>query len=64
MWFDSTALTPWVIDPTKSAITDKVGFVPPPSDQPVLMEFWLDGTLVSPVMLMRNDEAAWRSSFG
>jgi len=30
MWFDSTALTPWILDPTKSTITDKVGFVPPP----------------------------------
>jgi ABC-type glycerol-3-phosphate transport system substrate-binding protein len=31
MWFDSTALTPWIIDPTKSQIADKVGFVPPPA---------------------------------
>lgn len=30
MWFDSTALTPWIIDPTKSLIADKVNFVPPP----------------------------------
>jgi ABC-type glycerol-3-phosphate transport system substrate-binding protein len=30
MWFDSTALTPWIIDPTKSKVADKVGFVPPP----------------------------------
>jgi len=30
MWFDSTALTPWILDPSKSKIVDKVGFVPPP----------------------------------
>jgi len=30
MWHDSTALTPWILDPTKSSITDKVGFVAPP----------------------------------
>jgi ABC-type glycerol-3-phosphate transport system substrate-binding protein len=30
MWFDSTALTPWILDPDKSLVTDKVGFVPPP----------------------------------
>jgi len=31
MWFDATALTPWVIDPTKSMISDRVGFIPPPA---------------------------------
>lgn len=31
MWFDSTALTPWILDPNKSKIVDKVGFVPPPA---------------------------------
>lgn len=31
MWFDSTALTPWIIDPTMSVIADQVGFVPPPA---------------------------------
>jgi ABC-type glycerol-3-phosphate transport system substrate-binding protein len=30
MWFDSTALTPWILDPSKSSVVDKVGFVPPP----------------------------------
>jgi ABC-type glycerol-3-phosphate transport system substrate-binding protein len=30
MWFDSTALTPWILDPSKSTVVDKVGFVPPP----------------------------------
>ncbi|HHV61943.1 MAG TPA: sugar ABC transporter substrate-binding protein [Firmicutes bacterium] len=33
MWFDSTALTPWILDPTKSAVADKVGFVPPPKGE-------------------------------
>ncbi|MGB4691345.1 MAG: sugar ABC transporter substrate-binding protein [Atribacterales bacterium] len=31
MWFDATALTPWIIDPTKSMIADRVGFIPPPA---------------------------------
>lgn len=31
MWLDATALTPWIIDPTKSLIADKVNFVPPPA---------------------------------
>lgn len=30
MWFDSTALTPWILDPQKSLVAEKVGFVPPP----------------------------------
>lgn len=30
MWFDSTALTPWILDPEKSVIGDVVDFVPPP----------------------------------
>jgi multiple sugar transport system substrate-binding protein len=30
MWFDSTALTSWILDPEKSVVVDKVGFVPPP----------------------------------
>jgi ABC-type glycerol-3-phosphate transport system substrate-binding protein len=31
MWFDSTALTSWILDPSKSKVVDKVGFVPPPA---------------------------------
>ena len=30
MWFDSTALTSWILDPKKSSVVDKVSFVPPP----------------------------------
>ena len=30
MWFDSTALTSWILDDTKSMVVDKVGFIPPP----------------------------------
>lgn len=30
MWFDSTALTSWILDETKSMVVDKVDFVPPP----------------------------------
>ena len=31
MWFDATALVSWILDPAKSQVYDKVGFVPPPS---------------------------------
>lgn len=30
MWFDTTAWTTWIVDPTKSKVADKVGFTPPP----------------------------------
>jgi multiple sugar transport system substrate-binding protein len=31
MWFDATSLAPDLLDPSKSAVVDKVGFVAPPS---------------------------------
>jgi multiple sugar transport system substrate-binding protein len=31
MWFDATSLTPWILDPSKSKVYNKVGFVPPPA---------------------------------
>lgn len=31
MWFDATSLVPDILDPSKSAVADKVGFVGPPS---------------------------------
>ncbi|MDI9595681.1 MAG: extracellular solute-binding protein, partial [Atribacterota bacterium] len=60
MWFDSTALTPWVIDPTKSAITDKVGFVPPPSGPAGaygVLAGWNVG--ISSDVDAKRQEAAW-----
>jgi ABC-type glycerol-3-phosphate transport system substrate-binding protein len=30
MWFDATALQPWLTDPTKSKVIGKVGYVAPP----------------------------------
>lgn len=31
MWFDATALVPWITDPQKSTVYNKVGFAPPPT---------------------------------
>jgi multiple sugar transport system substrate-binding protein len=31
MWFDATSLQPWLADPTKSKVVDKVAYVAPPA---------------------------------
>lgn len=31
MWVDATAIASWILDPTKSTVSDKVGFAPMPS---------------------------------
>ncbi len=31
MWLDATAIAPWILDPSKSKISDKVAFAPPPA---------------------------------
>lgn len=58
MWFDATALVPWITDPSKSKIVDKVGFVPPPKgpggDAGVLA-----GWNMSIAANSRNKDAAW-----
>lgn len=30
MWWDATAIAPWIEDPTKSLVAGKVGYLPPP----------------------------------
>jgi ABC-type glycerol-3-phosphate transport system substrate-binding protein len=30
LWYDATALTPWIMDPEKSRVYEKVAFIPPP----------------------------------
>lgn len=30
MWFDATSLQPWLVDPTKSKVVDKLAYAPPP----------------------------------
>jgi len=60
MWFDSTALTPWILDPTKSTITDKVGFVPPPKGSAGaygVLAGWNVG--ISSDIDAKQQEAAW-----
>lgn len=58
MWFDATALVPWITDPKKSTIVDKVDFVPPPKgpggDAGVLA-----GWNMSIAANSRNKDAAW-----
>ncbi|MEI6156849.1 MAG: sugar ABC transporter substrate-binding protein [Atribacterota bacterium] len=60
MWFDSTALTPWITDPTKSQITDKLGFVPPPQGPAGaygVLAGWNVG--ISSDVDQKRKEAAW-----
>ena len=60
MWFDSTALTPWILDTSKSLVADKVGFVPPPSGPAGAygaLAGWDVG--LSPDAKKKNQEAGW-----
>ena len=58
MWFDATALVPWITDPKKSTIYDKVGFVAPPKG-PAGDAGVLAGWNVAIASNSRNKEAAW-----
>ncbi len=60
MWFDSTALTPWILDTSKSLVADKVGFVPPPSGSAGAygaLAGWDVG--LSPDAKAKSQEAGW-----
>lgn len=58
MWFDATALVPWITDPKKSTIVDKVDFVAPPKG-PAGDAGVLAGWNMSIAANSRNKDAAW-----
>jgi len=60
MWFDATALTPWILDPEKSLVTENVGFVPPPEGPAGaygVLAGWDIG--ISPDVDVERQAAAW-----
>ncbi|MBD3306240.1 extracellular solute-binding protein [candidate division KSB3 bacterium] len=60
LWFDSTALTSWILDETKSVVVDKVGFVPPPEGKAGAygaLAGWNVG--ISSDVSQERQEAAW-----
>jgi ABC-type glycerol-3-phosphate transport system substrate-binding protein len=58
MWFDATALVPWITDPKKSTVWNRVGFVPPPRG-PAGDAGVLAGWNMSIAAGSQNKEAAW-----
>ncbi|HHV94040.1 MAG TPA: sugar ABC transporter substrate-binding protein [Firmicutes bacterium] len=58
MWFDATALVSWILDPTKSQVYDKVGFVPPPSG-PIGDAGVFAGWNMAIASGSKNKDAAW-----
>lgn len=60
MWFDSTALSPWILDPEKSLVSEEVGFVPPPKGSKGhygVLAGWDIG--ISPDSSKKKQEAVW-----
>ena len=60
LWFDATALTPWILDPEKSLVTEQVGFVPPPEGRAGaygVLAGWNIG--ISPDIDGDRQDAAW-----
>lgn len=57
-WFDATAIATWLIDPEKSEVYDKVGFLPPP-EGPKGRFGALAGWSLSIPKFTNNKEAAW-----
>jgi len=58
MWFDTTAWTTWIVDPTRSKVVDKVGFTSPP-EGPAGWYGALAGWNFSIPTTSKNREAAW-----
>ncbi|MFD2114214.1 ABC transporter substrate-binding protein [Paenibacillus yanchengensis] len=58
MWLDATAIAPWIIDPNKSQVHDKVGFVPTP-EGPAGRASALAGWTMGISEHSKNKEAAW-----
>lgn len=60
MWFDATSLSPMILDPKKSLVSDKVGFVAPPKGskgQYGVMAGWDIG--ISTDSSKKQQEAVW-----
>lgn len=60
MWFDATAIAPWILDPKKSTIYDKVAFAPPPAGPAGdfgVMAGW--GIGISSDVDVKHQNAAW-----
>ncbi len=60
MWLDATAIAPWILDPTKSKVYDKVAFAPPPAGPAGdfgVMAGWSIG--ISSDSPKKQQEAAW-----
>lgn len=58
MWLDATAIAPWILDPKKSKVYDKVGFVPTP-EGPAGRASALAGWTMALSEQSKNKEAAW-----
>lgn len=58
MWLDATAIAPAILDPEKSSVFDKVGFVPTP-EGPMGRASALAGWSMSIPENSENKEAAW-----
>ncbi len=60
MWLDATAIAPWILDPTKSKVVDKVAFAPPPAGPAgnyAVLAGWSIG--ISSDASKKQQEAAW-----
>jgi len=60
MWFDATAIAPWILDPKKSSVYDKVAFAPPPAGPAGdfgVMAGW--GIGISSDVDVKHQNAAW-----
>lgn len=58
MWLDATAIAPWILDPKKSKVYDKVGFVPTP-EGPAGRASALAGWTMAISEQSKNKDAAW-----
>ncbi|MGI2292991.1 ABC transporter substrate-binding protein [Paenibacillus sp. GXUN7292] len=58
MWLDATAIAPWILDPKKSKVYDKVGFMPTP-EGPAGRASALAGWTMAISEQSKNKDAAW-----
>jgi multiple sugar transport system substrate-binding protein len=58
LWFDATAIATWLLDPDRSEVYDRVGFLPPP-EGPKGRFGALAGWNMAVPKLARYPEAAW-----
>ncbi|MEW6550163.1 MAG: sugar ABC transporter substrate-binding protein [Spirochaetota bacterium] len=60
MWLDATAIAPWIMDPKKSTVSNKVAFAPPPAGPAGdygVMAGW--GIGISADSELKKQQAAW-----